>query len=158
MADPTGAMQLPLPLEVPVAPALDEEVLAAALADPVIVWPGWESTMPGWIWQAITEERLARLATGDGDGLATLAEALAYLYCAGLAAPLNHEWAEIYCNLAARYMAARGAILPEDMQPRPFTEYEETLLRDFRWDIRHAQKRERRKRRRRVRQGDKVTP
>ena len=149
MADPTGAMQLPLPLEMPVAPALDEEVLAAALADPVIVWPGWESTMPGWIWQAITEERLARLATGDGEGLATLAEALAYLYCAGLAAPLNHEWAEIYVNLAARYMAARGAILPEDMRPRALTDYEERLLQELRWDIRRSQVREAKKRRKR---------
>ena len=149
MARPMGAMQLPLPLETPVAPASDEEMLAAALADPVIVWPGWESTMPGWIWQAITEERLARLATGDGEGLATLAEALAYLYCAGLAAPLNHEWAEIYVNLAARYMAARGAILPEDMRPRALTDYEERLLQELRWDIRRSQVREAKKRRKR---------
>ncbi|MBC8447692.1 MAG: hypothetical protein H8D78_08080 [Chloroflexi bacterium] len=63
--------------------------------------------------------------------------------------PLSHEWAEIYCNLAARYMAARGAILSEDMQPRPFTDYEERLLQELRWDIRCSQVREAKKRRKR---------
>jgi len=145
MAKPTEAVQLPLPLE----------VLATALADPLVIYPsGWDLSLPEWLRQAVTEERLARLATGDGDGLpasaglATLAEALAYLYCAGLTVPLSHEWAEIYGNLAARYMADRGATLPEDMQPRDFTDYEERLLDELRRDIRCSQVREAKKQRR----------
>ena len=135
-------LALPFPESAPVA-ELDEQKIAAALADPVVVWSGWEDTMPGWIWRAIIEERLARLAQGGDDDLATMAEALAYLYCAALVVPLDHDWAKIYINLAAQYMAARGAALPDDMQPRPFTDYEEALLRELRWKIRSSQKRAR---------------
>jgi len=147
-------LALPFPESAPAA-ELDEEKIAAALADPVVVWPGWESTVPDWIWQAVTEERLARVAAGGDDDLATLAEVLCYLFTAGLAVPLDYDWAEIYINLAAQYMAARGkADLPDDMRPRPFTDYEETLLRELRHKIRSSQKRARRAR---LRRGDKGT-
>ncbi len=117
---------------------------------PLIVWPGgWDRHIPAWLQEAVTEERVVRAVSGGDDDLATLAEVLCYMFTAGLSAPLSHEWAEIYCNLAAQYMAARGAILPEDMQPRPFTEYDERLLRKLRSDIRCRQKRERQRRQRR---------
>jgi len=119
------------------------------LHDPLIVHPGgWDEDLPAWLREAVIGERVARAAVAGDDDLATLAEVLCYLFTASLAAPLSHEWAEIYINLAAQYMAARGAILPEDMQPRPFTECEEALLRDLRRDIRHRQKGGRQKRRR----------
>ena len=150
MAKPSGkAVQLPLSLEMPAMPGLDEEEkLAAALAEPLIVYPGgWDCSLPEWLRQAVAEERLAR-AGSDNDGLATLAEVLCYLFTAGLAAPLNHEWAEIYVNLAAQYMAARGATLPDDMQQRALTGYEERLLQELRRDIRRSQEREVKKERR----------
>jgi len=117
---------------------------------PLIVWPGgWDRHIPAWLQEAVTEERVVRAVSGGDDDPATLAEVVCYLFTAALSVPLDHEWAEIYCNLAARYMADRGAILPEDMQPRPFTEYEQRLLRKLRSDIRRKQKRERQRRRRR---------
>jgi len=143
------AMQLSLfSLMLEEAPAGPQAEQLHDLHDPLIVHPGgWDEDLPAWLREAVIEERVARAVAGDDD-LATLAEVLCYLFTASLAAPLSREWAEIYINLAARYMAARGAILPEDVQPRPFTEHEETLLRDLRRDIRRRQKRERQKRRR----------
>ena len=143
---PTQAVQLSLAM--PPSTSEREATAAKVLSDPRVVYPGgWDADLPAWLRQAAGEERLARSLAGE-DGLATLAEVVCYMFTAALSVPLDHEWAEIYCNLAAQYMAARGAVLPEGMQPRPFTEYEERLLQKLRSDIRRTQKRERQKRRR----------
>ena len=147
----TTAMQLPLFSPPNAGP--DKKKVAEILADPLVVWPGWQDSMPDWIRRAITEERLQRLAMDGDDDLATMAEVLAYLFCASLAVPLCHEWAEIYCNLAATYMEDRGAVIPDEkLRPRPFTDREETWLREIRSDIRCKQKREQQGRRRKRKQ------
>ena len=146
---PTQAVQLSLAM--PPSTSELEATAAKVLSDHLVVYPGgWDADLPAWLRQAVGEERLERSPAGE-DGLATLAEVVCYMFIACMSVPLNHERAGIYCNLAAQYMAARGAILPEDMQPRPFTEYEERLLRKLRSDIRRTQKRERQRRRRKHR-------
>ena len=131
--------------QLPLLPPAPEDVNC-----PLIVWPGgWDRHIPAWLQEAVTEERVVRAVSGGDDDLATLAEAVCYLFTAALSVPLDHEWSQIYINLAVQYMAARRAILPEDMQPRPFTEYEERLLRKLRSDIRHWQRRGQQRRRRR---------
>jgi len=79
--------------------------LVGALADPIIVFPGgWGDTIPDWLKNAITLERLEmnmRELKGE-DPTGTDAEACAYLYTAALTQPLDHDWGEIYLYIATR--------------------------------------------------------
>jgi hypothetical protein len=75
---------------------LDE--LVYALTDPVIVHRSpWADMLPEWVRGQIKMERLAALMKGD-PGMATDAEAMAYIYPASLDAPLDHDWTEIYLH------------------------------------------------------------
>jgi len=98
--------------------------IVGCLTDPILVFPGgWGDTLPEWLKTAITLERLAmnmrelkgELPTG------TDAEACAYLYTAGLTAPMGHDWTQIYLYIANKvYNQWRhkesGAEMPEDIR------------------------------------------
>ena len=61
--------------------------LAGVFTDPIIVYPGgWGDTLPDWLKEAITLERLLMNAKAlEGEQMAaTDAEACAYLYSAAL--------------------------------------------------------------------------
>ena len=94
--------------------------LVGVFTDPIIVYPsGWEDTMPEWIKQAITIERLIEnmKALKGETPTGTDAEALAYMYPASLAFPLGHDWTQIYLYLASITFARhKQAEVPEDIK------------------------------------------
>jgi len=73
--------------------------------DPIIVMPGgWGDTLPDWLKNAITLERLAvnmRALKGE-EMTGTDAEACAYLYTACLTQPVDHDWGQIYLYIATQ--------------------------------------------------------
>ena len=79
--------------------------IAGALTDPIIVFPGgWGETLPEWLKNAITLERLAvdMKALKGEEMTGTDAEACAYLYTAGLTQPMDHDWGQIYLYIATQ--------------------------------------------------------
>jgi len=77
--------------------------LVGTFTDPIIVYPGgWGDTLPDWLKESITLERLEmnmRALKGE-EMTGTDAEACAYLYTAGLTAPMDHDWSQIYLYVA----------------------------------------------------------
>jgi hypothetical protein len=118
----------------------DIDRLARAFTDPLVVFDvGWADTLPEWIKHQITIERMGRLYKGGNDDYATDAEALAYLYCAGLSVPMNHDWTNIYLYLAGSYMQKRGNEVYEWI-PKELSEYEHSELSELKYRIRQTQK------------------
>lgn len=81
--------------------------IVGVFCDPIIVFPGgWMDTIPDWIKNAITLERLVmNMKALKGEEMTgTDAEALAYLYPASLEFPLGHDWTEIYLYLGSKVM------------------------------------------------------
>jgi hypothetical protein len=79
--------------------------LVGALTDPIIVFPGgWGDTLPEWLKNAITLERLAmNMKALKGEEMTgTDAEACAYLYAAALTQPMDHDWGQIYLYIATQ--------------------------------------------------------
>ena len=79
--------------------------IVGALSDPIIVYPGgWGDTLPEWLKNAITLERLEmNMKALKGEEMTgTDAEACAYLYTAGLTAPMDHDWGQIYLYIATQ--------------------------------------------------------
>jgi len=98
--------------------------IVGALTDPIIVMPGgWGDTLPEWLKNAITLERLAmNMKSLKGEEMTgTDAEACAYLYTASLTAPMDHDWSQIYLYIATKvYEKQRskesGVTMPEDIR------------------------------------------
>lgn len=116
--------------------------IVGALTDPIIVMPGgWGDTLPEWLKTAITLERLVvNMKALKGEEMtATDAEACAYLYTAGLTAPMDHDWAQIYLYIAGKVYAGwrskdSGVQVPEDIKVESLTkEQENDLNRLKRW-------------------------
>jgi hypothetical protein len=79
--------------------------IVGALSDPIIVFPGgWGDTLPEWLKNAITLERLAmNMKALKGEEMTgTDAEACAYLYTACLTQPMDHDWGQIYLYIATQ--------------------------------------------------------
>jgi len=79
--------------------------IVGVFTDPIIVFPGgWGETLPDWLKNAITLERLEmnmRALKGE-EMTGTDAEACAYLYTAALTQPMDHDWAQIYLYIATQ--------------------------------------------------------
>jgi len=79
--------------------------IVGVFADPIIVFPGgWGDTLPDWLKNAITMERLemnVRALKGE-EMTGTDAEACAYLYTACLTQPVDHDWGQIYLYIATQ--------------------------------------------------------
>jgi len=79
--------------------------IVGVFTDPIIVFPGgWGDTLPEWLKNAITLERLEmnmRVLKGE-EMTGTDAEACAYLYTAALTAPMDHDWGQIYLYIATQ--------------------------------------------------------
>jgi hypothetical protein len=102
------------------------DALVGALTDPIIVFdPGWE--IPDWLKGEIKLQRLAQLMKGD-EGMATNAEALAYVSNASLAVPLASDWVEIYQYLLTRVMKEKA---PQELRKENLDEYRVGLLREL---------------------------
>jgi hypothetical protein len=94
--------------------------LVGALADPIIVFPGaWGDTLPDWLKNAITLERLEmnmRELKGE-EPTGADAEACAYLYTAALTQPMDHDWGEIYLYIATKVHSRWGkSKMPQDIK------------------------------------------
>lgn len=98
--------------------------IVGVLCDPIIVMPGgWGDTLPQWLKEAITLERLIENIKGFRRGAmtATDAEACAYLYTACLTGLPSHDWSQIYLYVAGKvYESHRtkdsGVTMPEDIR------------------------------------------
>ena len=79
--------------------------VVGVFTDPIIVFPGgWGDTLPEWLKNAITLERLEmnmRALKGE-EMTGTDAEACAYLYTAALTQPIDHDWGQIYLYIATQ--------------------------------------------------------
>ena len=94
--------------------------LVGTLTDPIIVYPGsWGDTLPEWLKNAITLERLTEnMKTSKGDQpTGTDAEACAYLNTASLTAPMDHDWSQIYLYVASKtYRRWHKSEVPDDIR------------------------------------------
>jgi len=100
--------------------------IVGALTDPILVFPGgWGDTLPEWLKNAITLERLEmnmKALKGD-EPTGTDAEACAYLYTAGLTAPMDHDWGQIYLYVANKTYSRWGKNeVPEDIRVESLTD------------------------------------
>ena len=94
--------------------------IVGALSDPIIVYPGgWGDTLPEWLKNAITLERLTdNMKTTKGDQpTGTDAEACAYLNTASLTAPMDNDWSQIYLYVAGKtYSRWQKNKMPDDIR------------------------------------------
>jgi hypothetical protein len=106
--------------------------IVGVFCDPIIVFPGgWGDSLPEWIKSTITLERLAmnmRALKGE-EMTGTDAEACAYLYTAGLTAPMDHDWSQIYLYIATKvYEKWRtkesGVTMPDDIRVDSISDYQ----------------------------------
>ena len=105
--------------------------LVAALTAPIIVFdPSWADVLPEWLKGEVKLQRLAQLMKGE-EGIATDAEALAYVSNAALAVPLASDWVEIYQYLLTRVMKDK---VPDELRKESIGDYRTGLLRELkRW-------------------------
>jgi hypothetical protein len=93
--------------------------IAGVFTDPIIVFPGgWDDTLPEWLKGAITLERLEiNMRALKGEKMTgTDAEACAYLYTAGLTAPIDRDWTQVYLYVATQtYRRWRKGEMPADI-------------------------------------------
>ena len=85
--------------------------IVGVFTDPILVFPGgWGDTLPEWLKNAITLERLAmNMKTLKGEEMTgTDAEACAYLYTASLTAPMDSDWTQIYLYIATQTYRHHG--------------------------------------------------
>ena len=106
--------------------------LVGTFTDPILVFPGgWGDTLPEWLKNAITLERLEmnmRALKGE-EMTGTDAEACAYLYTVGLTAPMDHDWSQIYLYIAGKtYARHNGNQVPDDIQVESLNNYQMTEL------------------------------
>ena len=79
--------------------------IVGCLTDPIVVFPGgWGDTLPEWLKNAITLERLGmNIKALKGEEMTgTDAEACAYLFTAALTNPMDHDWTQIYLYIATQ--------------------------------------------------------
>ena len=83
--------------------------------------------LPPWLKEAITLERLEMNMEGLRSGTMTVtdAEACAYLYTAGLTAPMDHDWSQIYLYIAGKTYACHNSNqVPDDIQVKSLNDYQ----------------------------------
>ena len=106
--------------------------IVGVFTDPILVMPGgWGDTLPDWLKQAITLERLIEnmKALKGEEMTGTDAEACAYLYTASLEAPMDHDWTQIYLYIAGKtYARHNGNQVPDDIQVESLNNYRMTEL------------------------------
>ena len=94
--------------------------LVGTLTDPIIVYPGgWGDSLPEWLKNAITLERLIEnMKTTKGEQPSgTDAEACAYLNTASLTAPMDGDWSQIYLYVAGKtYTRWQKNKMPDDIR------------------------------------------
>jgi hypothetical protein len=94
--------------------------IVGCLTDPILVFPGgWGDTLPEWLRNAITMERLmmnVKALKGE-EMTGTDAEACAYLNTVSLTQVMDHDWAQIYLYVAGKtYTRWEKTEMPEDIR------------------------------------------
>lgn len=130
--------------------------IVGIFTDPTIVMPGgWGETLPDWIKEAITIERLLMNIKGiRGEEMTgTDAEAVAYLYTASLNAPIDRDWTDIYLYITTQVIRRHRKVdVPDDIAVESLSDYQMGKLRHlkgwiFRQRTRARQDRDRAERR-----------
>jgi hypothetical protein len=102
--------------------------IVGVFTDPIIVFPGgWGDTLPDWLKNAITLERLAmNMEALKGEEMTgTDAEACAYLYAAALTQPMDHDWGQIYLYIATQTYRRWGKNeMPSDIAVESLSDYQ----------------------------------
>jgi len=106
--------------------------IVGVFTDPILVFPGgWGDTLPEWLKNAVTLERLEmnmRALKGE-EMTGTDAEACAYLYTAGLTAPMDHDWSQIYLYIAGQsYKRWNKGEIPADIAVDSINDYQTAEL------------------------------
>lgn len=117
--------------------------IVGVFCDPIIVFPGgWADTLPDWLKEAITLERLLEnvRALKDGDMTGSDAEACAYLMTLSLTQPMDSDWTQIYLYIAGKvYEKHRtkdsGATMPEDIRVNSLNDYQMRELKSLKHEI-----------------------
>lgn len=104
------------------------EDAVGALCDPIIVWPGFEDSIPPKLRDDITLHRLIQNMKEE-TGEASWPEVCAYLMTASLAHPFNRDWVEIYEYAFAQYVGRDK--IPEGGLAYLKTELDEQQKRDL---------------------------
>jgi CO dehydrogenase/acetyl-CoA synthase beta subunit len=106
--------------------------LVGTLTDPIIVYPGgWGDSLPDWLKNAITLERLTEnmKETKGEQPTGTDAEACAYLNTASLTAPMDNDWSQIYLYVAGKtYSRWQKNKMPDDIRVDSLTKEQITDL------------------------------
>ncbi len=99
--------------------------LVGTLTDPIIVYPGgWGDSLPEWLKNAITLERLTENMKGSKgeQPTGTDAEACAYLNTASLTVPMDSDWSQIYLYVAGKtYTRWSKSEMPEEIRVNSLT-------------------------------------
>jgi len=94
--------------------------IVGVFTDPILVFPGgWGDTLPEWLKNAITLERLIEniKALKGEEMTGTDAEACAYLMTVSLTQPMDHDWGQIYLYIAGKtYQRHKQGEMPEDIK------------------------------------------
>jgi hypothetical protein len=109
--------------------------LVGCLTDPIIVFPGgWGDTVPEWLKNAITLERLEmniRPLKGE-EPTGTDAEACAYLMTVSLTEPIDSDWTQIYLYIAGKVYERWGKHeMPADIRVDSLNDYQMRELKRF---------------------------
>jgi len=105
-----------------VAKSVDSMIgdLVGTLTDPIIVYPGgWGDSLPEWLKNAVTLERLTEnmKETKGEQPTGTDAEACVYLNTASLTAPMDGDWNQIYLYVAGKtYTRWQKSEMPDDIR------------------------------------------
>jgi hypothetical protein len=109
--------------------------IVGVFTDPIIVFPGgWGDSLPEWLKNAITLERLEmNMRTLKGEEMtSTDAEACAYLYTAALTQPMDHDWGQVYLYIATKTYKRWGKNeMPSDIAVESLNDYQMSELKRF---------------------------
>ena len=102
--------------------------IVGVFTNPILVFPGgWGETLPEWLKNAVTLERLEmnmRALKGE-EMTGTDAEACAYLYTAALTQPMDHDWGQIYLYIATNTYRKWGkSEMPGDIAIDSISDYQ----------------------------------
>lgn len=94
--------------------------IVGVFTDPILVFPGgWGDSLPDWLKEAITMERLIEnMKALKGEPMTgTDAEACAYLMTVSLTQPMDSDWSKIYLYVAGKvYSRWHKSELPDDIR------------------------------------------
>ena len=102
--------------------------ILGCLTDPVIVFPGgWGDTIPDWLKNAVTLERLmGNMRTLKGEEpTGTDAETCVYLMTLSLTQPMDTDWTQIYLYVAGNtHRRWNKSEIPADIAVESITDYQ----------------------------------